>query len=73
MKTPEQEARDILESLGVENAQNYTSGDLVELANHIANSRAYLKSWGKGSGVPSGKCKNFSGVFMFPDENKDLN
>jgi hypothetical protein len=33
---PEQQARDLLERLGVENAQSYTSGDLVELANLFA-------------------------------------
>ena len=34
--TPEQKARDMLERIGVEGAQNFSSGDLVELANLIA-------------------------------------
>lgn len=34
--TPEQEARDMLERMGVEGAQDFTAGDLVELANLIA-------------------------------------
>lgn len=33
--TAEQEARNLLERMGVSNAQEYTSGDLVELANLI--------------------------------------
>lgn len=35
-KTAEQQARDMLERMGIENAQSFTSGDLVELANLIA-------------------------------------
>jgi hypothetical protein len=35
-KSAEQEARDMLERIGVENAQSFTAGDLVELANLIA-------------------------------------
>ncbi len=34
--TAEQQARDMLDRLGVEDAQTYSSGDLVELANLIA-------------------------------------
>src|SRR5689334_6218643 len=34
--TAEQSARDMLERMGVEDAQSFTSGDLVELANLIA-------------------------------------
>lgn len=34
-KTAEQQARDMLERMGIENAQLFTSGDLVELANLI--------------------------------------
>ena len=34
--TPEQKARDMLERMGVEGAQNFSAGDLVELANLIA-------------------------------------
>jgi len=35
--TAEQKARDMLERMGVPDAQSYTAGDLVELANLIAN------------------------------------
>ena len=35
----EQEARDMLKRIGVENAQSFTSGNLVELANLIASNR----------------------------------
>jgi len=35
----EQQARDLLQRMGVPNAQNYLSGDLAELANLIANRR----------------------------------
>ncbi|MCK6433380.1 MAG: hypothetical protein HUU30_17630 [Burkholderiaceae bacterium] len=34
--TAEQQARDMLERMGVEGAQNFSAGDLVELANLIA-------------------------------------
>lgn len=36
MTTPEQQARDMLERMGVENAQSFTAGDVVELANMIS-------------------------------------
>lgn len=39
MKTPEQEARDMLERIGVEGAQQFSAGDVVELANLIADRR----------------------------------
>jgi Mg2+/Co2+ transporter CorC len=45
-KTAEQEARDLLERLNIENAQSFSAGDLVELANLIAEVerlRAVLK------------------------------
>ena len=35
MTTLEQQARDLLERIGVEDAQSFTAGDLVELANLI--------------------------------------
>jgi len=35
-KSAEQQARDLLESIGVPNAQSYSSGTVVELANLIA-------------------------------------
>ena len=46
--TPEQEARDLLERMGIEDAQEWSSGDLVELANLIdalaaAEARAVLR------------------------------
>ncbi len=41
--TAEQKARDLLERLGVENAQSYSAGDLVELANLIAERDHLLK------------------------------
>ena len=34
--TAEQKARDLLESIGVEDAQNFSAGELVELANLIS-------------------------------------
>ncbi len=36
MITPEQKARDILERIGIDDAQGYSSGDIVELANLIS-------------------------------------
>lgn len=39
MKSCEQVARDILERMGIEGAQSYTAGDLVELGNIIAENR----------------------------------
>ena len=35
-QTPESQARDILDRLGVQNSQDYSAGDLVEIANLIA-------------------------------------
>jgi hypothetical protein len=35
----EQQARDMLERMGIEDAQSFTSGDVVELANLIATRR----------------------------------
>lgn len=40
-KSAEQQARDLLERLDVEDAQAYSSGDLVELANLIADADRY--------------------------------
>lgn len=37
--TSEQQARDMLERIGVENAQNFSAGDLVELATLINDSQ----------------------------------
>jgi len=36
MKTAEQQARDMLECYGLEDAQSLTAGDVIELANLIA-------------------------------------
>ncbi len=51
--TAEQQARDLLERYGVEDAQSMTAGDLVELANLIADANAYrrVEDWhGKAKG-----------------------
>lgn len=37
--TAEQKARDMLERMGVEGAQDFSAGDLVELANLIAGAQ----------------------------------
>lgn len=42
-KSAEQQARDLLEQYGVEDAQSMTAGDLVELANLIADANAYRR------------------------------
>ena len=44
MTTLEQSARDLLERMGVEGAQNFSAGELVELANLIAESRSAAQS-----------------------------
>lgn len=47
--TAEQKARDMLERMGVPDAQEYSAGDLVELANLIADAdelRQYILSGG---------------------------
>lgn len=41
--TVEQQARDMLERIGVENAQNFSAGELVELANMIGEIRTGYK------------------------------
>jgi hypothetical protein len=43
-KTAEQQARDLLEQYGLEGAQSMTAGDVVELANLIADANVY-RSW----------------------------
>jgi hypothetical protein len=52
----EQRARDMLENMGIENAQTMTAGELVELANLIADSD-FLKSR-KNSVGRCGTCKH---------------
>lgn len=42
-KSAEQQARDLLEQYGLEDAQSMTAGDLVELANLIADANAYRR------------------------------
>lgn len=39
-ETAEQQARDLLERMGIEDAQSWTAGDLVELANLITEKNA---------------------------------
>lgn len=41
--TAEQQARDMLERMGIENAQSFTAGELVELADIIAERNAMAK------------------------------
>ena len=41
--TAEQQARDLLERMGVNNAQAFTAGDVVELANLIRDARQNRK------------------------------
>lgn len=44
MKSAEQKARDLLEQCGVDNAQSFSAGDVVSLANFISdNSRDCAK------------------------------
>lgn len=39
--TPEQQARDMLERMGVDDVQSFSSGDLVELSNLIAQNNEW--------------------------------
>ena len=41
MKSAEQQARDLLEQCGVEDAQSFSAGDVVALANLIAEAHRY--------------------------------
>ena len=41
--TLEQQARDLLERIGIENAQAFSSGDLVELANLISKANGSIQ------------------------------
>jgi len=43
-KSAEQQARDLLEQYGLEDAQSMAAGDLVELANLIADATAYRRT-----------------------------
>jgi hypothetical protein len=53
-ETPEQQARDLLEDYGLENAQSFSAGDVVELANLIADARAYRRLQRLGLRVEEG-------------------
>ncbi len=44
MQNVEQDARDLLEQIGVEDAQSFSSGDLVELSNILAEVYRYRES-----------------------------
>ena len=61
-KTPEQQARDMLERMGVPNAKEFSAGALVELANLIADKpKPGLIGWtcpvcGGGNSPYSTKC-----------------
>lgn len=43
-RSAEQRARDLLEGLGMSDAQAMSAGDLVELANYIADATAYREA-----------------------------
>jgi hypothetical protein len=43
VKSAEQEARDLLEQCGVEDAQSFSAGDVVALANLIADVHDYRR------------------------------
>ena len=60
MRTPEQQARDMLERLGVDDAQQFWFGDLLELANMINDlhklrsfAQAVMEAWPDG-GIEGG-------------------
>lgn len=42
--TAEQQARDMLERMNIDDAQSFTAGDLIELANLISEVNAYRRS-----------------------------
>lgn len=41
MSTPEQQARDLMEQCGVEDAQSFSAGDVVALANFISDANDF--------------------------------
>lgn len=43
MKSAEQEARDLLEQCGIEDAQSFSAGDVLALANFIAKADSYRR------------------------------
>lgn len=51
-KSAEQEARDLLERCGVEDAQSFTAGDVVELANLIVELDDYRRARAKARSAP---------------------
>lgn len=61
--TAEQQARDMLERMGVPEAQSYTAGDLVELANLIAHAQDVEKWRAKGERLFGGGGGGFAVAF----------
>lgn len=64
--TPEQKARDLLEACGVENAQSFSAGDVVALANYINSHETHygeetlskVYEGLRAAGLSSGQCVN---------------
>lgn len=52
----EQQARDLLERMEVEGAQSYSAGELVELANLIAETSRYRRMMCHSTGKPKSEC-----------------
>lgn len=50
-QTAEQQARNLLEKYGLEDAQSLSAGDVVELANLIADAQAYRAGPRQGKGA----------------------
>lgn len=69
---PEQRARDMLEQMGVENAQSMTSGDLVELANLISNCRKLTEKVGYGTGASGERWCSVGNVVIEDEDVADL-
>ena len=61
MTTAEQKARDMLERIGVEDAQTYSAGELVELANMIVDAER-IEKW-KNDGEALVDKQGFSAAF----------
>jgi hypothetical protein len=67
--SPEQRARDMLEQMGVADAQSMTSGNLVELANLISNCRKLIEKVGYGTGASGERWCSVGNVVI---EDEDL-